>query len=49
MNKVLRKLEKGGLRVKLSKREWFVSQVEFLVHSVSENGLKKSESLWKKK
>ena len=40
---VLKKLEEVGVKVKVSKCEWFAKEVEFLGHKVSETGLKKAD------
>ena len=45
---VLKKLEEVGVKVKVSKCEWFENEVEFLGHKVSEFGLRKSEKFVKK-
>ena len=45
---VLRKLEEVGVKVKISKCEWFEREVEFLGHKVSETGIRKSEKFIKK-
>ena len=43
VNEVLKKLEEVGVKVKMSKCEWFSNEVEFLGHRVNATGLKKSE------
>ena len=45
---VLKKLEEVGVKVKVSKCEWFEKEVEFLGHRVSETGVKKLEKYIKK-
>ena len=45
---VLKKLEDVGVKVKVSKCEWFAKEVEFLGHKVSESGLRKADKFVKK-
>ena len=45
---VLSTLANHGVKIKLSKCEWFQSQVEFLGHTVSTSGVRKTEEYIKK-
>ena len=45
---VLTTLEEIGIKVKVTKCEWFEKEVEFLGHRISENGLRKSEKFLEK-
>jgi len=48
VEEVLKTLIYAGIKVKLSKCQWCMKEVEFLGHTVSENGIRKSKSFVEK-